>query len=58
MSHHDLKTCIDDLDRQGELLRIKEEVDPYLEMAAIHRQKRRYIAIKTHVLWHYEKRAG
>ena len=25
-----------DLERTGQLLRIKEEVDPYLEMAAIH----------------------
>ena len=30
--------CVDDLERTGRLLRIIEEVDPYLEMAAIHRQ--------------------
>jgi 4-hydroxy-3-polyprenylbenzoate decarboxylase len=30
--------CIDDLERTGQLLRIREEVDPYLEIAAIHRQ--------------------
>jgi 4-hydroxy-3-polyprenylbenzoate decarboxylase len=27
---------LDDLEKNGQLLRIKEEVDPYLEMAAIH----------------------
>lgn len=30
--------CIGDLERAGLLLRIRTEVDPYLEMAAIHRQ--------------------
>ncbi len=30
--------CISDLERSGLLLRIREEVDPFLEMAAIHRQ--------------------
>lgn len=33
--------CITDLDRAGQLLIIREEVDPYLEMAAIHRQVHR-----------------
>jgi 4-hydroxy-3-polyprenylbenzoate decarboxylase len=33
--------CIDDLEGEGQLLRITEEVDPYLEMAAIHRQVHR-----------------
>lgn len=33
--------CIDDLERIGQLLRIEEEVDPYLEIAAIHRQVHR-----------------
>ncbi len=33
--------CIEDLDRIGQILRIREEVDPYLEMAAIHRQVHR-----------------
>lgn len=28
--------CVVDLERHGHLIRIKEEVDPYLEMAAIH----------------------
>ncbi len=30
--------CFSDLERCGQVLRIREEVDPYLEMAAIHRQ--------------------
>jgi 4-hydroxy-3-polyprenylbenzoate decarboxylase len=33
--------CVDDLERSGQLLRIRQEVDPYLEMAAIHRQVHR-----------------
>lgn len=36
MSYSSLQACIDDLDKTGQLIRIKEEVDPYLEMAAIH----------------------
>lgn len=31
-----LRQCVEDLERNGHLVRIKEEVDPYLEMAAIH----------------------
>ncbi|MEG0772588.1 UbiD family decarboxylase [Clostridium sp.] len=31
-----LEECILDLERSGQLIRIREEVDPYLEMAAIH----------------------
>ena len=31
-----MQDCIDDLEKSGQLIRIKEEVDPYLEMAAIH----------------------
>ncbi len=33
-----LRDCINDLENQGQLLRIKEEVSGHLEMAAIHRQ--------------------
>jgi 4-hydroxy-3-polyprenylbenzoate decarboxylase len=33
-----LKQCVDDLDRHGHLVRIEQEVDPYLEMAEIHRR--------------------
>lgn len=31
-----MQECIIDLEKNGHLIRIKEEVDPYLEMAAIH----------------------
>lgn len=31
-----LEECVLDLEKHGHLVRIKEEVDPYLEMAAIH----------------------
>lgn len=31
-----LESCIIDLEKNGHLVRIQEEVDPYLEMAAIH----------------------
>ena len=31
-----LEACLIDLERHGHLVRVKEEVDPYLEMAAIH----------------------
>jgi len=31
-----LEECLNDLERHGHLVRVKEEVDPYLEMAAIH----------------------
>jgi 4-hydroxy-3-polyprenylbenzoate decarboxylase len=36
MGYLNLQACIDDLEKCGRLIRIKEEVDPYLEMAAIH----------------------
>lgn len=36
MSYSSLEACIIDLEKHGHLIRIKEEVDPYLEMAAIH----------------------
>lgn len=36
MSYRSLSECIDDLEKNGHLIRIKEEVDPELEMAAIH----------------------
>lgn len=35
MAYKSLKDCIIDLERNGHLVRVKEEVDPYLEMAAI-----------------------
>jgi 4-hydroxy-3-polyprenylbenzoate decarboxylase len=36
MGYSSLYNCIVDLEKNGHLVRIKEEVDPYLEMAAIH----------------------
>ena len=36
MAYSSLEACLLDLERTGQLLRIKEHVDPYLEMAAIH----------------------
>jgi 4-hydroxy-3-polyprenylbenzoate decarboxylase len=36
MAYSSLEACLLDLERTGQLLRIKEEVDSYLEMAAIH----------------------
>jgi 4-hydroxy-3-polyprenylbenzoate decarboxylase len=36
MGYSSLRECIDDLEKHGHLIRIKEEVDPILEMASIH----------------------
>lgn len=36
MSYNSLEACLIDLEANGHLIRIKEEVDPYLEMATIH----------------------
>jgi len=36
MAYKSLEECLLDLEQNGQLFRIKEEVDPYLEMAAIH----------------------
>jgi 4-hydroxy-3-polyprenylbenzoate decarboxylase len=36
MHYKSLEQCLLDLEKNGHLIRIKEEVDPYLEMAAIH----------------------
>lgn len=36
MTYSSLEACLLDLEQHGQLVRIKEEVDPYLEMAAIH----------------------
>lgn len=35
MSYRSLEECLLDLEKHGQLVRVKEEVDPYLEMAAI-----------------------
>jgi 4-hydroxy-3-polyprenylbenzoate decarboxylase len=36
MAYTSLENCLLDLEKHGHLLRVTEEVDPYLEMAAIH----------------------
>jgi len=36
MAYQSLESCLLDLEKNGQLVRIKEEVDPFLEMAAIH----------------------
>lgn len=36
MSYKNLSECLKDLESNGHLVRVREEVDPYLEMAAIH----------------------
>ena len=36
MKYKSLADCVADLEKNGQLIRIKEEVDPNLEMAAIH----------------------
>lgn len=36
MHYASLEECLLDLERNGDLIRIREEVDPYLEMASIH----------------------
>ena len=36
MGYTSLKSCLDDLEKNNHLIRITEEVDPHLEMAAIH----------------------
>jgi len=36
MAYRSLEACLLDLEKNGQLVRIREEVDPFLEMAAIH----------------------
>jgi len=36
MSYRSLEECLLDLEKHGQLVRVKEEVNPYLEMASIH----------------------
>ena len=38
MGYRSLKECIADLDRTGQLVRIEQEIDPYLEAAEIQRR--------------------
>ena len=36
MAYRSLQDCLNDLEKTGQLVRITEEVDPHLQMAAIH----------------------
>ena len=36
MAYKSLRECVDDLEKHGHLVRVKEELDPNLEMAAVH----------------------
>ena len=36
MIYKSLEQCVNDLEKNGHLIRIKEEVDPHLQMASIH----------------------
>jgi 4-hydroxy-3-polyprenylbenzoate decarboxylase len=38
MGYRSLRECVADLERAGRLIRLEQEVDPYLEAAAIHRR--------------------
>jgi 4-hydroxy-3-polyprenylbenzoate decarboxylase len=38
MGYRNLRDCVADLERTGQLIRIEEEIDPALEMAEIHRR--------------------
>jgi 4-hydroxy-3-polyprenylbenzoate decarboxylase len=38
MGYRNLRECVEDLDRHKQLVRIDAEIDPYLEMAEIHRR--------------------
>ena len=38
MGYRNLRACVDDLHRTGQLVRIEREVDPHLEAAEIHRR--------------------
>lgn len=49
MGYQNLQQCIIDLERTGQLLRIKEEIDPYLEAAEI--QRRVYQAAGPAILY-------
>ena len=38
MSYPSLRACVNDLERNGHLIRVKEEADPNLEIAEVHRR--------------------
>jgi 4-hydroxy-3-polyprenylbenzoate decarboxylase len=41
MGYASLRQCVSDLERVGQLVRIEEEIDPYLEAAEVHRRVNR-----------------
>src|SRR5947199_10772280 len=47
MGYRNLRECVADLERAGQLVRIEQEVDPHLEAAEFHRETRR-AAVPTH----------
>jgi 4-hydroxy-3-polyprenylbenzoate decarboxylase len=38
MGYRNLRECVTDLERTGQLVRVEAEIDPYLEAAAVHRR--------------------
>jgi 4-hydroxy-3-polyprenylbenzoate decarboxylase len=38
MGYRSLRECVADLERTGQVVRIEQEIDPYLEAAAVHRR--------------------
>jgi 4-hydroxy-3-polyprenylbenzoate decarboxylase len=38
MGYRNLRECVADLERTGQLVRIEQEIDPHLEMAEVHRR--------------------
>lgn len=56
MIYRSLRECVDDLDKNGHLVRIREEVDPFLEMAEI--QRRVYAAEGPAVFFERVKGCG
>src|SRR5437868_5352943 len=38
MGYRNLRECVADLEKSRQLVRVEQEVDPYLETAAIHRR--------------------
>ena len=49
MSYKSLRGALEDLERDGQLLRVREEIDPHLEMAEI--QRRAYLAEAPAILY-------
>src|SRR5438270_85561 len=41
MGYRSLRACVADLERAGQLVRLEQEIDPYLEAAEVHRRVHR-----------------